>query len=429
MHDSAFALVFIRCATSDWGEGAPSLLSFVRETSLANRYSQIFDILSTVMKKKLKVLVHGTGFAGQGHAEAFHRAGAEIVGMVGRTESVLKEVTEKMNIPYAGTDWQQALQDCQPDIVSIGTPGGAHYEPITQAIEQGCHVFCDKPLTHSGETAVSLYKLAKQKNVKTAFASSFRYMPHIQHAKRLVAEGAIGEPVEVECISHFNLERDIPFGWSHRKEAGGGRLNNNFTHKISIVTSVIGEHILSIFGEVRDDLGKAPIVEGVHNFKTRREHIPKDLNDPSLKWGESNVEWTYTVMAKLESEFASKPVSVLFKHGGLNPRFNEDHVVFYGTKGAIYIKGHYGQGPLYTWNTKDKKWEELALPDDIAAAQPQVDGDTERNWSYLIREFVKDIKGEPFATYQTFKEGSLYQNLIDIIRENDNWVDVRHLQA
>ena len=377
---------------------------------------------------KLKVLIHGTGFAGQGHTDAFRNVGAEIVGIVGRTPDRVVEVAKKMNIPYSGTDWQQALKDCQPDIVSIGTPGGAHYEPIRQAINAGCHVFCDKPLTHSTETAVELYHLAKAKNVKTAYASSFRYMPHIIHAKQLVEAGEIGEPTEVECISHFNLEKDIPFGWSHREEAGGGRLNNNFTHKISIVTSVIGEKILSINGEVRDDLGKAPIVKGVHNFKTRRNFIPKDLNDPSLEWGESNVEWTYTVLAQLKSPFASKPVSVLFKHGGLNPRFNEDHVVFYGTKGAIYIKGHYGHGPLYTWSPADKKWSELPLPQDITDIQPKIKGDTERNWQYLVREFVRDIRGEAFEPYQTFKEGSFYQQLIDIIRKNSNLTDVRHLQ-
>ncbi|MBW8189731.1 Gfo/Idh/MocA family oxidoreductase [Neiella marina] len=379
------------------------------------------------MSNKVKVLVHGTGFAGQGHAEAFRYAGAEIVGIVGRTESVVNEVAKKMGIPYAGTDWQQALQDCKPDAVTIATPGGAHYDPITQAIEFGCHVFCDKPLTQSGETAKALHDLAVAKGVKTAFAASFRYMPDVMHAKRLVAEGAIGEPLEVECISHFNLERDIPFGWSHRKEDGGGRLNNNFTHKLSIVTSVIGEKILSINGEVRDDLGKAPIVEGVHNFKTRRDFIPKDLNDPSLKWGESNVEWSYTVLAQLESEMAKQPVSVLFKHGGLHPRFNEDYIAFYGSKGSIYIKGHYGSGPLYLYGD-NKTWQELPLPADIAADIPDVDGDTERNWRYLIREFVKDIQGQSVAPYQTFKEGSQYQQLIDLIRQNDNWVDVTHLQ-
>jgi predicted dehydrogenase len=294
----------------------------------------------------LKVLISGTGFAGQGHADAFRGAGAEVVGIVGRTESVVREVAQNMNIPYACTDFRAALEACQPDIVSVGTPGGAHFETITQAIEFGCHVFCDKPMTTTGDTAIELHQLAKTKGVKTAYAASFRYAPSILHAKQLVADGVIGEPTEVECISHFNLEKEIPFGWSHRKEDGGGRLNNNFTHSLSIVSSVVGEDILSIIGEVRDDLGKAPIVDGVHNFMTRRDFIPKDLNDPELEWGESNVDWCDTVMAQLKSKFASKPVSVLFKHGGLVPRFNEDHVVFYGTEGAIYIKGHYGSGQL-----------------------------------------------------------------------------------
>ncbi|MFD0979543.1 Gfo/Idh/MocA family protein [Tropicimonas aquimaris] len=377
-------------------------------------------------KRKLTVLVSGTGFAGQGHADAFRGAGVEVVGMVGRTPHVVSEVTGKMGIPFGGTDWQEALETCKPDIVSIATPGGAHYEPIKKALDAGCHVFVDKPMTESGETAVELYELARAKGVKTAYAASFRYSPSVLHAKRLVAEGAIGEPTEVECISHFNLEREIPFGWSHRKEDGGGRLNNNFTHTLSIATSVVGDKILSIIGEVRDDLGRAPIVEGVHNFATRRNFIPKDLNDPSLKWGESNVEWSYTVLAQLESPFAKQPVSVLFKHGGLVPRFHEDHIVFYGTKGAIYIKGHYGSGQLYLYGA-DKSWNEVPLPQDIAASIPDVKGETEQCWHYLAREFVNDIRGETVEPYPTFQEGSQYQQLIDLIRKNSNWTDVSSL--
>lgn len=179
-------------------------------------------------------------------------------------------------------------------------------------------------------------------------------------------------------------------------------------------------------GEVRDDLGRAPIVDGVHNFKTRRNFIPENVDDPSLKWGESNVEWSYTVIAQLESEFAEKPVSVLFRHGGLQPRFNEDHIVIYGSDGALYIKGHYGSGPLYLYD-QSNEWAEVTLPKDIAENIPDVEGDTERNWRYLIREFVKDIKGEDVAPYQTFQQGAQYQKLIDLIRQNDNWVDVRKL--
>ena len=224
------------------------------------------------------------------------------------------------------------------------------------------------------------------------------------------------------------LSGSVPrVGRSHRKEDGGGRLNNNFTHTLSIVSSVIGDKILSIIGEVRDDLGKAPIVDGVHNFMTRRNFIPKDLNDPSLKWGESNVEWSYTVMAQIQSQLAARPVSVLFKHGGLVPRFNDDHIVFYGSEGAIYIQGHYGSGALSLWG-KNKQWEELPTPADIVASIPDVKGETEQCWHYLAQLFVKDIQGESVEPYPTFKEGSQYQQLIDLIRMNQNWTDVSHLQ-
>ncbi len=377
------------------------------------------------MPRKPTVLIAGTGFAGQGHADAFRGAGAEVTGIVGRTAHVVREVADKMAIPYAGTDWQQALDTCRPDIVSIATPGGAHYQPIKQALEFGCHVFVDKPMTESGETAADLYDLARTKGVKTAYAASFRYTPSVLHARRLVADGAIGAPTEVECISHFNLERGIPFGWSHRREAGGGRLNNNFTHTLSIVSSVIGDTILRVSGEVRDDLGRAPIVDGVHNFTTRRNFIPEDLTDPTLKWGDSNVEWSYTVLARIESPLAEQPVSVLFKHGGLVPRFHEDHIVFYGSQGAIYLEGVYGSGQLHLH--RDGQWQALPLPQGIAAAVPEVEGETEQCWHHLARLFVRDIQGETVEPYPTFREGSQYQQIIDLIRENDNWTDLSRL--
>jgi hypothetical protein len=152
------------------------------------------------------------------------------------------------------------------------------------------------------------------------------------------------------------------------------------------------------------------------------------LTDPALKWGESNVEWSYTVMAQIKSPFAEKPVSVLFKHGGLVPRFREDHIVFYGTKGAIYLKGHYGSGQLSACGA-DKQWVDLPLPQHIAATIADVEGETEQCWHYLAREFVRDISGKTVEPYPTFAEGSQYQQIIEIIRSADNWADVSDLKA
>lgn len=225
-----------------------------------------------------------------------------VVCIVGRTGHVVKKVANDLGIPFADTDWQSALEACKPDIVFIATLGGAHYEPENQALAFGAHVFVDKPMTHSSETAAELFDLAKAKGVKTAYAASFRITPAVQHAKTFVQSGAIGKPLEFECISHFNFEKDIPYGWSRWNEEGGGRLHNNFAHKLSIVSSIIGDNITSIIGEGVDDLGRAPIVESVHNFKKRCDFIPKDLNDPTFNEGSQyqqlidlirrNANWT-----------------------------------------------------------------------------------------------------------------------------------------
>ena len=373
----------------------------------------------------MKVLVAGTGFAGKGHTAAFRAARCEVVGIVGRTEHVVRDVAAGLGIPFASTDWAAALADLRPDIVSIATPGGAHYDQIKQAIAAGCHVFCDKPMTTTGNTATELHQLAQAKGVKTAFAASFQYMPSVQHAKRLIAEGTIGEPTEIESISHFNLERGIPFGCSHRAEDGGGRLDNNLTHSLAIAQTLVEDKILQISGDVRDDLGRAPKVSGVHGFAKRCAFIPDDLDDPTPEWGESSVEWSYTVMARLGSTMATQPVSVLFKHGGLVPRFNDDHVVIYGTKGAIHLEDHYGSGALSLYDCKG--WSELPTPADLANV-PSGAGETEQCWNVLANFFMRDIKGNTVPTYRTFAQGALYQNIIDTIRRSDAWADVTDVE-
>ena len=371
------------------------------------------------MTQKPTVLVLGSGFAGQGHAEALRYAGAEIVGIVSRTEAVVKKVAESLNIPYASMDWGKALENLKPDIVAIGTPGGAHFEPIIAALNQGCHVFCDKPLAATAEEAKTLCLRAKEAGVKTAYAASYRYMPYVTFARELIGQGAIGEPQEVECISHYNLDPLIPFGWSHRLSEGGGRLNNNFTHKLSIVLEMLAGTPLTVYGETRSDMKRAPIVSGSHDFRERRNFIPEDVNDPNLQWAESDAEWSYTVLANIESS-KKHEVSALFKHSGLQPRFHDDCIAIYGSKGAIHIGGSYAQGPLHLSKNK-KSWETLELPERIMTDLPKIEDDTQRNWTCLAQHFLSDILGLEGEPYQTFADGWLYQNIIEHIRQNKRW--------
>jgi predicted dehydrogenase len=373
------------------------------------------------MPDNLTGVVLGSGFAGQGHAEAMRSCGVDVVGMVSRTTSVVDRVAGEMGIPYASTDWFAALDALDPDIVAIGTPGGAHYEQVLAAIERGCHVFCDKPLTTSADTSKELYVAARDKGVKTAYAASFRYQPHALLAKKLISEGAIGEPWETECISHYELHPHIPWGWSHQIDLGGGRLSNNFTHKLSIILHALDAKLIDINGEARNDMHTAPVIEGVHDFRERADFIPSAEELDGLEWRSVDSEWAYSVMAHVEPAIETRqPVSSIFRHGGMQPRFEEDYVAFYGDEGAIHIGGAYAQGPLHV-KKRGSDWERVNVPSSITDSLPQIEDDTQRNWTVLMSELIADMRGEGYASYQTFEDGWIFQEAVDAVRRGDGW--------
>ena len=364
---------------------------------------------------KLTALVIGSGFAGKGHTEALRYHGVEVVGMVSRTRETVDAVAKELNIPYSSTDWEQALIDLQPSIVAVGTPGGAHYDVVMKAIDHGAHIYCDKPLAETAEKARALYEHAKSAGVKTAYAASYRYETNARYTRQLIEQGTIGEPQEIECVSHYNLEKLIPFGWSHRVEAGGGRLNNNFTHKLSIVQYMVDGTISQVTGMTRHDMDRAPIVDGVHDFRYREELIPDDDELEKVEWGDVDAEWSYTAMIELESPFAKKPVSALFKHSGLHPRFHGDYMSVYGEEGAIFMTDSYVQGDLYIYDRK-RGWQQTPVPESITNYLPAIEDDTQRNWTAHMREFVAHIRGEAHEPYQTFEDGAHYQEIIERIR-------------
>jgi predicted dehydrogenase len=152
------------------------------------------------MAKTLRALILGSGYAGEGHTLALRRAGVDVVAMAGRTASAVVAAAARLDIPQHGTDWEQMLDDLRPEIVAVGTPGGAHLAQCLGAIGAGAYVLCDKPLATTAADARQIYAAAKAAGVKTAYAASYRYQPQALYARELVQSGALGQVYEVEWM-------------------------------------------------------------------------------------------------------------------------------------------------------------------------------------------------------------------------------------
>lgn len=374
------------------------------------------------MADQLTAMILGAGFASQGHTIALRAAGVDVIGMASRTDDVCRKVAAEFEIPEAGTDWRTMLQRLKPDIVAVGTPGGVHRDMCGAALESGCHVLCDKPLATTASDAKELYELARDNNLKTGYAASYRYQPQTLYARELVASGILGNVCEAEFVSHYHWPSLMPYGWPHQLENGGGRLNNNFTHKMAIAQNILGGEVFSAMGECRNDLKRVPIAQKIHDFRDyfTQALTPEEAAD--CDWADVTSDWSYTVLARIGN--ANKPaedaVTVTFRHSGLRFGKNADYVAIYGDKGTLHIEEAYTQGPMYL-RTDGEDWEELTIPQHIFEQLPDDDDPTQRNWSQLAIDLVDDIQGTRSSNYLTFRDGWIYQEIIDIVRAGGCW--------
>ena len=369
----------------------------------------------------LRALILGAGYAGEGHTLALRRAGVDVIGMASRTADSCQATAKRLAIPHASTDWRALLAELKPDIVAVATPGNTHLEMAAVALAAGCHVYCDKPLALTAPDARQLYQIAKANGLKTAYAASYRYQPQALYARQLVQQGVLGEINEVECVSHYNWPKLMPFGWPHRLDLGGGRLNNNFTHKLAIVQTIVGGEILAAMGETRNDLRRVPVASKVHDFRDYFKQVLTPEEAAKGEWAAVDSDWSYTVLVRLGQREAAldQAVSATFRHSALNFGKNADYVAVYGEKGVLHIEGAYTQGSMHL--RTGETWEELTIPAEIHAALPPEPDHSQRNWDQLAREFVADIRGEGYSGYPTFRDGWMHQQVIDNVRSGQGW--------
>jgi len=380
----------------------------------------------------LRAMVVGAGSAGEGHAMALRQAGAEVVAIASRTASVVGALAARLGIPVASTDWRATLRELRPDIVAVATPGDSHAAIIDEALAAGAHLYVDKPFAPTAAEARRLWAATKSAGVRSAYAATSNYQPSALLARALVAEGAIGELLEAEFVSHYHWHERLPHGWPHRLADGGGRLNNNFTHKLAIAESVCGGATLAVAGETRNDLGRAPIVPFPHDFRDWTRALVPEEQARAARWGEVDSDWSYTVLARIGapgSDPAAAP-SVTFHHSCLRKGKHQDYVAFYGRTGTIHVDQAYCQGDVHLWREGEAGFSVVPMRADILASLPPVEAQPHwapgwdvpaRAWNALARDFVADIEGRAHAPYFTLADGLRHQEVIDAVRARSGW--------
>ena len=117
---------------------------------------------------------------------------AQIISICDIDEEALNKA--KKNFPKLTTtsDPNEVLTSTEIDAVAIVTPVYTHYELAKKALENGKHIFVEKPLTSSVVEAEELIELAEKNNVKIMVDHTFLFTGAVKKIKELINDGILG---------------------------------------------------------------------------------------------------------------------------------------------------------------------------------------------------------------------------------------------
>ena len=191
----------------------------------------------------MKFGIIGASMIGHFHAKA-------ITAMTGGTlHSVFdlrQEAAEKLAGEYGGTaysDMAEFLADKELEIVTVGTPSGAHLEPSLAALNAGKHVICEKPLEITLERIDQLTAAAAANGKTIAAVLNRRFHPGMDAFKKASDEGRFG--TLTNASAYVKWYRDQAYydsaGWRGTWALdGGGALMNQSIHTVDSLLYLAG---------------------------------------------------------------------------------------------------------------------------------------------------------------------------------------------
>ncbi|GAA2057743.1 Gfo/Idh/MocA family protein [Leifsonia soli] len=229
-------------------------------------------------RPQLRVAMIGYGFMGAAHSQGWRTAPrffdlpAEPVMsvIVGRDTVRVEDARRRFGWQRAETDWRAVIDDPDIDVVDICTPGDSHAEIAIAALDAGKHVLCEKPLANTvaeAEAMTAAAERAAARGIRSMVGFSYRRVPAIGFARRLVQEGRLGAIRQVRALylQDWLRDEDGPMTWRLDKTlAGSGSLGDIGAHAVDLVEHLTGSQLGAVSGTLATFVEERPLLgEGV----------------------------------------------------------------------------------------------------------------------------------------------------------------------
>ncbi|MFD0712635.1 Gfo/Idh/MocA family oxidoreductase [Paenibacillus sp. GCM10027626] len=174
-------------------------------------------------------------------------------------------LAEECEVPVY-TDFHQMIETAKPDIVLVATTDNTHHIYINTALEAGCDVISEKPLTTDADKCQSILDTETRTGRQVTVTFNLRFTPYFARIKEVLDSGAIGKILHVDM--QYFLDRlhgaDYFRRWHAEMDNSGGLLVHKSTHHFDIINwwlgadpkSVHGFGTRSFYGPTREQWGE-----------------------------------------------------------------------------------------------------------------------------------------------------------------------------
>lgn len=189
------------------------------------------------------ILVTGCGSIGKRHIRNLKTLNAgEIIAHEVKHER--RQEVEREYSVSAFAELDEALAQ-KPDVAFICTPNSLHIPPALAAAKRGCHLFIEKPLSHTLEGVDELAEIVARKKLVTLVGCNMRFYPGIKLMKELLDKGSIGRVLSVRVqagsyLPDWHPWEDYRQGYSANRSLGGGVILDG-VHEIDYIKWFFGK--------------------------------------------------------------------------------------------------------------------------------------------------------------------------------------------
>ena len=205
--------------------------------------SQIPDsAVALPAEKKRRLAMVGTGHRGTGMwGKSVLQSYGDIVEFVGLCDSNpgrLETAKRMMGVSCPTfANFEEMIAKTKPDTVIVTTVDGTHHTFIAKALEMGCDVITEKPMTIDEAKLKLILDASRKSKNKLIMAHNYRYTPTRARIKELLMRERIGRITSVDFHWYLDVYHGADYfrRWHRLRESGGTLLNHKASHHFDLL--------------------------------------------------------------------------------------------------------------------------------------------------------------------------------------------------